>query len=158
MLSLSLIQLFVTPWTVARQAPLSIGFSRQEYWSGQPFSSPGNLSDPGIKSGSPALQADSFTISATGEAHLIGNFALIQPNVHQSLVAHSIQEEHGQFVTQEKRIVNIILSLGHGLAWSQLTAHCPHYTIKSTSPTISKFESTVKCSLLTSSGTYLCQL
>ena len=45
-----------TPWTVARQAPLSMGFSRQEYWIGLPFPSPGNLPNPGIKPGSPALQ------------------------------------------------------------------------------------------------------
>ena len=50
----------VTPWTVTRQAPLSMRFSRQEYWSGLPFPSPGDLSNPGIKPGSPALQADSF--------------------------------------------------------------------------------------------------
>ena len=48
-----------TPWTVAHQASLSMGFSRQEYWSGLPFSSPGDLPDPGIKPRSPALQADS---------------------------------------------------------------------------------------------------
>ena len=47
------VRLFVTPWSIARQAPLSLGFSRQEYWSGLPFSSPGDLPDPGIKSGSP---------------------------------------------------------------------------------------------------------
>ena len=52
---LSCVQLFVTPWTVARQAPLSMGFSRQEYWSGLPFPSPGDLPDPGIKPGSSAL-------------------------------------------------------------------------------------------------------
>ena len=46
------------PWTVARQAPLSMGFSRQEYWSGLPFPSPGDLPNPGIKPKSPALQAD----------------------------------------------------------------------------------------------------
>ena len=49
-----------TPWTVAHQAPLSMEFSRQEYWSGLPFPSPGDLPDPGIKSRSPALQADSL--------------------------------------------------------------------------------------------------
>ena len=49
----------VTPWTVAHQPPLSMGFSRQEYWSGSPFPSPGYLPHPGIKSMSPALQADS---------------------------------------------------------------------------------------------------
>ena len=48
------------PWTVAHQAPLSMEFSRQEYWSGLPFPSPGDLSNPGIKAGSPALQADSL--------------------------------------------------------------------------------------------------
>ena len=49
-----------TPWTAALQAPLSMGFSRQEYWSGLPFLSPGDLPDPGIKPRSPALQADSL--------------------------------------------------------------------------------------------------
>ena len=50
----------VTPWTVAQQAPLSIGLSRQEYWSRLLFPSPGDLPEPGIKPGSPALQADSL--------------------------------------------------------------------------------------------------
>ena len=59
--SLSRVQLFATPWTVAHQAPLSMGFSRQEYWSGLPFPSPGDLPDPGIEPRSPALQADSLT-------------------------------------------------------------------------------------------------
>ena len=49
-----------TPWAVASQSPLSMGFSRQEYWSGLPFPSPGDLSNPGIEPGSPALQADSL--------------------------------------------------------------------------------------------------
>ena len=52
---LSHVHLFVTPWTVAYQAPMSTGFSRQEYWSGLPFPSPGNLPDPGIEPGSPTL-------------------------------------------------------------------------------------------------------
>ena len=55
-----------TPWTVACQAPLSMGFSRQEYWNGLPFPSPGDLSKPGIKSGSPALQADSLPSEPPG--------------------------------------------------------------------------------------------
>ena len=58
--SLSHVQLFATLWTVAYQAPLSLGFSRQEYWSGLTFSSPGDLPDPGIEPGSPALQADTL--------------------------------------------------------------------------------------------------
>ena len=50
---LSCVQLFVAPWSVAHQAPLSMGFSRQEYWSGLPCPSPGDLPDPGIKPRSP---------------------------------------------------------------------------------------------------------
>ena len=50
----------MTPWTVTHQAPLSMGFSRQEYWSGLSFPLPGDLPHPGIKPGSPALQADFF--------------------------------------------------------------------------------------------------
>ena len=53
--SLSRVQLFATPWTVTYQALLSMGFSKQEYWSGVPFPSPGDLPDPGIKPGSPSL-------------------------------------------------------------------------------------------------------
>ena len=53
-------RLHATPWAVAHQAPLSMGFSWQEYCSGKPLLSPGDLSDPGTKSGSPALQADSL--------------------------------------------------------------------------------------------------
>ena len=54
---LSHVRLFATPWTVAYQRHLSMGFSRQEYWSGLPFPSPGDLPDPGIELGSPVLQA-----------------------------------------------------------------------------------------------------
>ena len=57
---------FATPQTVALQAPLSMGFSRQEYWSGLPFPSPGNLPDPGIKPTSPALQVGSLPLSHPG--------------------------------------------------------------------------------------------
>ena len=54
---------FVTPWTVPHQASLSMGFPRQEYWSGLPFPSPGGLPDPGIKLASHALQEDSLLLS-----------------------------------------------------------------------------------------------
>ena len=57
---------FATPLTAAHQAPLSMGFSRQEYWSGLPFSSPEDLPDPGIEPGSPALQADSLPTEVPG--------------------------------------------------------------------------------------------
>ena len=61
MKSLSHVRLFETPWAVAHQAPPSMGFSRQEYWSGLSFASPGDLPDPGIEPRSPALQADALT-------------------------------------------------------------------------------------------------
>ena len=64
--SLSRVRLFATPWTVAYQAPPSMGFSRQEYWSGLPFPSPGNLPHPGIKPRSPTLQADTLTSEPPG--------------------------------------------------------------------------------------------
>ena len=66
--SLSRIRLFVTPWTVAHQAPPSMGFSRQEYWSRVPFlTSPGDLPNPGIEPRSPALQADALTSEPPGK-------------------------------------------------------------------------------------------
>ena len=65
--SLSCVRLFVTPWTVAYHAPLSVGFSRQEYWSGLPFPSPGDLPNPGIEPGSPALQADALSSEPPGK-------------------------------------------------------------------------------------------
>ena len=61
------VRLFETPWTVAHQAPLSMGFSRQEYWSGLPFPSPGDLPNPGIEPWSPALQADALTSEPPGK-------------------------------------------------------------------------------------------
>ena len=67
MKSLSCVRLFATPWTVAHQAPLSMGFSRREYWSGLPFPSPGDLPNPGIKPGSPALQADALSSEPPGK-------------------------------------------------------------------------------------------
>ena len=60
--SLSRVRVFATPWTVAYEVPPSMEFSRQEYWSALPFPSPGDFPDPGIEPGSPALQAEDFTI------------------------------------------------------------------------------------------------
>ena len=69
--------LYVTPWTIAYQAPLSMGFSRQEYWSGLPSPSPGNLPNPGIEPTSlmsPALAGRFFTTRATWEEHILVNY------------------------------------------------------------------------------------
>ena len=65
--SLNRVQLFATPWTIAYQAPPSMGFSRQEYWSGLPFLSPRDLPDPGIKPRSPVFQADALTTEPPGK-------------------------------------------------------------------------------------------
>ena len=61
--SFSQVRLFVIPWTIACQAPMSMGFSRQECWSGLPFPPPGDLPAPGIEPTSPALQEDSLLLS-----------------------------------------------------------------------------------------------
>ena len=73
--SLCCVRLFATPWTKACQAPMSLEFSRQEYWSGLPFPSLGDLPDPGIEPGSPALHADSL-LSEPSEMCNIKHFLL----------------------------------------------------------------------------------
>ena len=67
---LSPVQLFATLWTVAHQAPLAMGISRQGYWSGLPFPSPGELPDPGIESRSATLQADSLPTEPPGKPYM----------------------------------------------------------------------------------------
>ena len=79
--SLSRVRLFVTPWTVAYQASLSMGFSRQEYRSGLPLPSPGDLSDPGIEPRSPAPQADALPSEPPGKPQLKTPF--ISPETFQ---------------------------------------------------------------------------
>ena len=91
--SLSCVLLFVTPWTVAHQAPLSMGFSRQEYWSGLPCPPPGHLPDPGIEPVSlmsPALAGEFFTTSTAWEApgKVQERSIQIPPNPAQDGVRH----------------------------------------------------------------------
>ena len=76
MKSLSHVGLFATPWTVAQQAPLSMEFSRQEYWNGLTFPSPGDLPDPGIKPWSPTLQADALPSEPPGKPGALGAWNL----------------------------------------------------------------------------------
>ena len=61
------VQLFATPWTVAHQAPVSMGFSREEYWKGVPFTPPGDLPNPGIEPRAPSLQAHSLAAEPQGK-------------------------------------------------------------------------------------------
>ena len=83
--SFSHVRLFAIPWTVAHQAPLSMGFSRQEYWSGLPFPSPGDLPDPRIEPRSPALQADALTSELPGK--LSGHQAVLDSGFDVWLVS-----------------------------------------------------------------------
>ena len=76
----SCVLLFSTPWTVAHQASLSMGFSKQAYWSGLPFPSPGDLPNPGIEPRSPVLQADSLPQSYRG----IGAMYQTPRSVHEA--------------------------------------------------------------------------
>ena len=77
--SLSRVRLFVTPWTVVYEAPQSMEFSRQEYWSGLPFPSPGDLPNPGIEPGSPTLQSDALPSEPPGKPLVLGSFSHKSP-------------------------------------------------------------------------------
>ena len=93
---LSHVRLFATPCTVARQAPLSMGFSRQEYYSGLPFPSPGNLSDPGIEPvslASPALAGRFFT-TAPHRKHIYNRFNQVSVLPKVALISIFIKYKH----------------------------------------------------------------
>ena len=77
--ALSRVRLLATPWTAAHQAPPSMGFPRQEYWSGLPLPSPGDLPDSGIEPRSPALQADALTSEPPGKPILWASCS-VSPN------------------------------------------------------------------------------
>ena len=83
--SLSHIRLFVTPWTIAHQASLSMTFSRKEYWSGLPCLPPGNFLNPGIKSRSPAQQMDSLPSQLPGKLLIIRFGTAISQKQHYGL-------------------------------------------------------------------------
>ena len=76
----------MTPWTVASQAPLSMEFSRQEYWSGLPFSSPGDLPNPGIEPRLPALQAESLPSEPPGKPNKLLTDSLTYFSVYISVL------------------------------------------------------------------------
>ena len=108
--SLCCVQLFATPWTVACQVPLSMEFSRQEYWCGQPFPSPGDVRNPGIKPRSPTLQADSLLSEPSGKPK---NTRMGSPSLLQ-----------GIFPTQESdqgllRCRQILYQLSYPTEWSK---------------------------------------
>ena len=96
--------LFATPWTAAPQAPLSMGFPRQEYWSGLPFPSPGDLPHLGIEPPSPvspALQADSLPAEPSGKHY----FAVLQISLMSSLIRNMEQQAGSK---EEKEYVKAV--------------------------------------------------
>ena len=81
----------VTPWTVACQSPLSVEFSRQEYWNGLPFPSPGDLPNPGIEPGSAALQADVLPSEPSGKPNYsVSDLKTFLPSESSSSQIHTV--------------------------------------------------------------------
>ena len=111
--SLSCVRLFATPWTIAPLASLSMGFSRQDYWSGQPFPSPGHLLNAGIKPGSPALQADSLP------SELPGNPSTLQ-FMGSRRVGHNLEPNSSNNNNSNKTYPSISLLLASSLCCKML--------------------------------------
>ena len=99
MKSFSCVRVFATPWTVAYQAPPSMGFSRQEYWSGVPFPSPGDLPDPGIEPGSPTFQADALTSEPPGKPRGLSIVTLNLRNYDLKVKPISLQKDFSKDFT-----------------------------------------------------------
>ena len=126
-LSLSRVQLCTTSWTIACQAPLSMGFSRQEYWSGWPFPPSGDLPNPEIESASvtsPALTGGFFTPSTTCEAYEVRNWYLFKfPNVNLELASCWVRVSR-QLGWLQRRVIYLQGSLWSGWRW---WAVCPQF-------------------------------
>ena len=91
---LSHVQLFCSPWTVAHQTPLSVGFSSEEYWCGLPSLSPGDLSDPGIEPSSPASAGRSVTAEPRRKPRLTVVVVLIQNRRFAGNICLELNEQH----------------------------------------------------------------
>ena len=103
---LSCVQLFATLWTEAHQAPLSMGFSWQEYWSGLPFPPPEDLPDSGIEPMSPAFQEDSFTAEPPGKP--------MELSIHVSLRAYCSPSTESSSMLNNWQILSKSLGEGNG--------------------------------------------
>ena len=84
----------MTPWTLTREAPLSMGFSRQEYWSGLPFPSPADLPNPGVEPESPALQADSLPSEPPGNKYPNTKLKVKKKNISSSLTQNMVHQQN----------------------------------------------------------------
>ena len=98
--SLSRVRLFAAPWTVAHQAPPSMEFSRQEYWSGLPFPSPGDLPDPGIEPRSRALQADALPSEPPGKVENTPTTKTFCPKINSTEIGKSWSLGQHRYVTK----------------------------------------------------------
>ena len=120
----SLVRLFVTPWIGASQTPLSMGFFRQEYWSGLPWPPPGDLPDPRIKPRSPSLQAHSLPSASPGKPRNTG--------------VGSLFPLHGIFLTQELNWGLLhCRQILHQLSYQGSPPCAIHIYIAETNPTLS---------------------
>ena len=90
---LNRVQLFVTPWNVAHQAPLSMEFCRQKYWSGLPLSIPGHLPDPGLKPISPVLAGGFFTTVPPGKLDKM-EYSLLKLGLCCTPIIHIVHQRH----------------------------------------------------------------
>ena len=123
MKSLSHIRLFATPWT--HQAPPSMGFSRQEYWSGLPFPSPEDLPDPGIEPRSPTLQADALSSEPT---FLPVSFNMILPQFSLRATRHPVARcVCWELSPPEPTFVHLSSLLLKGPGWSPGLSLCLHF-------------------------------
>ena len=124
------VRLFVTPSTVAYQAPPSMGFSRQEYWCGLPFPSPGDLPDPGIEPRYPALRADALTSEPPGKPQdgINTNIRRHQRDfpgspavkiLHCHCRGYGFCTWSGNFLKKEEDTRKFVLSLCHGRTWQE---------------------------------------
>ena len=121
----------MTPWTVAHQAPLSMGFSRQEHWSGLPFPSPGDLPNPGIKPGSPTLWADSLPSEPLGKPLLEHeDWSQITRVWVQGQQCQEPPQPAWQQLVSETQVSPGVCEPGPPMSWLKtltwpLSSHCP---------------------------------
>ena len=132
MKSLTNVRLVATPWTIAHQASLSMGFSRQEYWSGLPFPSPGGVPDPGIKPRSPALQADSLHLSHSVAFSYIIQFSSVAQScptlcdpMNHSTPGLPVHHQLPEFTQTRVRQVGDAIQLSHPLLSPSPSAPSP---------------------------------
>ena len=127
--SLSCVWLFVTPWTVAHQAPLSKGFPRQEYWSGLPFPSSGELPDPGTELTSPTLASEFFTTQPP-EKPSHANYPLYNNNTWLSQIGDTENSPswknevlflHLLDDTLKKKMIKMFLYINITICWKYYT-------------------------------------